>query len=383
MPKDSQVASIPRPRARLDRPQKPYSDFPLFPHATRRWAKKIRGRFVFFGPWDDPQGALERYLAQKDALLAGYAPPGSARNANGVDGGSVVPNAPPANVVAIRGLTVRDLVNHFLTAKQRRLDSGEMGRRSFSDYHYAAKRVILAFGRDRPVASLTTSDFGQLRARLAKTLGPVAIGNEIGRIRSIFKYGYDAELLEHPVRFGPEFRKPPRRALRLARKRQGPRMFEAAEIRTLLGAAGLQMRAMILLGVNCGLGNSDLALLSRAALDLDGRILVYPRPKTGIDRRALLWPETVQALRSVLHHRPPVRKTEDDTLVFVTKQGRPWLRVTEPRVPSKEGRRAVVTDAISLEFGKLMRRTGTHQPGRGFYGLRHSFRTVADETAAR
>jgi hypothetical protein len=62
------------PATRARKPQKlqkPYPEFPLTAHPAGYWCKKILGKLHYFGPWDDPDAALAKYLGQKDALHAG------------------------------------------------------------------------------------------------------------------------------------------------------------------------------------------------------------------------------------------------------------------------------------------------------------------------
>lgn len=79
-------------------------------------------------------------------------------------------------------------------------------------------------------------------------------------------------------------------------------MFEAAEIKQLLAATSPNMKALILLGINCGFGQSDCAGLPFSALQLDDGWIQYPRPKTGIDRR---WAATQLEVRAALRRYSP------------------------------------------------------------------------------
>jgi integrase len=325
--------------------RKPRPDFPLFPHATGRWAKKVRGKFVFFGKCaDDPDGvaALNLWLDQKDDLLAGRTP----REAKD-------------------GLTVRDLCNRFLTAKQQQRDAEEITPRTWSDYKLTTDRIIGQFGKTRLVTDLGSEDFEALRAAIAANWGPVALGNEIQRVRVVFKYAYDAGLIEHPMRFGPLFKRPSKKTMRIARAKRGAKMFEQPEITKLLAKARPQLKAMILLALNCGFGNNDCATLPLSAVDLKKRWINFPRPKTGVERRCPLWPETVAALKAVLAKRKTPKDKAHADLFFITKPGGSFAKGT-------------CDNPVTKEFAKLAKELKLVRTGRGFYALRHTFRTMAD-----
>jgi integrase len=125
---------------------------------------------------------------------------------------------------------------------------------------------------------------------------------------------------------------------------------------------------MILLGVNCGFGMADCGRLPLSVLSFDNAIIDFPRPKTGIDRRCPLWPETIAALREWLGIRKEPKDAAYKGHVCLTAQGRVW---------HKEN----MSGPLPFKFGRLLRSLGIYgRKGLGFYTLRHTFRTVADES---
>jgi len=352
-----------RRRNKSQRPPKPYMTFPLTVHPSGRWCKRIRNRLHYFGYWRNQDGsikpdggdwktALGLYKSQADDLHAGR-----------------TPRTDPDTI------DVAELVDRFLTSKRLRLDSGELSPRTFRDYYKVCEKLVRIAGKRRLVDDLRPDDFERMRGDLAKGVGPVTLSGDIGRIRGVFKYAYDAGLIEKPVRFGVSFDKPSKKTLRQERAKNGKRMFEADELRRIIDAAPQPLKAMVLLGINCGFGNSDCAGFPRSAVDLERCWTTFPRPKTGIERRCPLWTETVNSLKEAIGQRPKPKDKADDGLVFLTRWGHRFVRMSDEDDPGQ--RRAL--DAVVGQFRKLLRKLDINGK-RNFYAIRHTFQTVAEES---
>jgi integrase len=322
--------------------------FPLWLHPSGQWAKKHRGHFHYFGT--DRDAALKRFAVEWDDIKAGRK------------------HRPKRDETAA---VLGDVVNAFLTAKRERVNTGEISDAMWGQYYATCDKVIDQFGRGRTVSDIQPEEFAKLRAKVATSVGPVTLLGFVTKTRVLFKFAYDFGLIEHPVRYGNAFDRPSRKTLRLNRASKRPKLFAAGDIWKLIDAADPQLAAMILLGINGGMGATDCAHLTRAMLSSCPGWLDFPRPKTGTKRRFPLWPETVSALELVRENRPEPKDRAYADRVLLTRTGQPWVRFSG----DDKGKRSVM-DAVAWQFKKLTERTGIFG---SFYALRHTFRTVADE----
>lgn len=318
---------------------------PLFLHATGQWAKKIAGKMRYFGK--DKDKALKLFADEYAPLLAGGEPRRGDKS------------------------TVRDLANLFLTNKKQEAAEGVIGQRHFDALHAVCKRIVLEFGPAARLADLGPADFLKLRTRLGRKLSLPSLAREIRCVRSVFKFADDTDLLARPVKFGPGMKLPNAKAMRMHREKNAPQLPTADELKALVKAAGVPLKAFILLGCNAAMGAGDISALPRHVVE-DGITtgwLSFSRVKTGASRRCWLWTETRDALKVAMAKRKEPKIVEYQSLAFVTKYGAPYVRtVGESQV-----------DGIGQEYSKLAKLQGVKRR-RGFYLLRHLFADKAGET---
>ena len=366
---------------RATKPTKPYKDFPLTAHPCGTWCKKIRGKLYHFGGWADPDAALRKYRHQVDAIQAGR-----------------VPDPMPGE--GETKINLNDLCHDFLDTKEKRVDIGKLSKRMLFDYVSCCSRVCEILGKSRIVESLTPKDFDQLFFKLAKdkdggNVSSVTLANRVRMSRVVFNFAFEQGHVPAPLKFGQNFKIPGRDELRKARTDAGKKLFEANELRDVLalldgkevtlsrvdektgkpvvakGRRNPVFRAMTLLGINAGFGQSDCATLPLSAINLEKGWIEFPRPKTHVERRCPLWPETILALRESIAKRPLPKDEQFAGLAFLTTHGQPYVRV---------GVKGAALDAISGEFDKVRKKLEIGGRRTAFYSLRRTFETVAGNT---
>lgn len=345
-----------------ERPPKPYDTFPLFAHSRGYWCKKIDGRQESFGKWAWPN--LQEYEASWREAKRAYET-FMERRATGQEVA-----AKPGNV------TVQTLVDAYLTHQEDRV-----GRRELKSATFAQQRRYLTSFRDAIGRHLRIGELERDPNRLVAWINDVkgrygyyAHNKAIGIVAGMFIWA------EHPITgiLGQPFRlrpllKPLPENTRKREKREreavmGKQRWTVDELTAMLNHARNPLRAWVKLAYYAAFGATDIADLPGAGLKLDpdadagvpsGYGLVdWYRPKTEIQRAAVLPPDLVEDLREAIALRPDPADKAYAPLLFLTRskgpqRGLPLVRDIVHKDDEGQILKVVNVDSIAQEFRKL------------------------------
>ncbi|MGE5607912.1 MAG: tyrosine-type recombinase/integrase [Bacillota bacterium] len=359
----------------MQRPQKPYPEFPLTACTNGQWRKIVKGQPYYFGSWrTDPKGenALRLWLARKEAILAGL---------YRVD-------TTPSNTA--NDLTVGELVNKYLAIRGRDVEAGRIAPGTYGDYMANLKDFADFVGPRVKVAILKPGHFSAYRATLElRKLGAHATRRVIVNVKTAFKYAVDDGWITS-ICFGRAFVAPQTDSeavalscLRAGKENRTERILVRREVRRLLRATTFKpkWRAIVLLMLNAAMNPAEIARLKWAEINFKSGRLRRRRWKTGILQEAYLWKITRKALEAL--------PRDDAEWVFVRPNGQ-LLVNTEPVKGKKgSGEEAIVhirrSNRISRPFRDLAEAAGIERITP--YTLRRTARTVAahcpDDNAAK
>ena len=312
--------------------------FPLTLHSTGQYCKKIKGKIYYFG--NEKKKALKRYLDQATYLH------GSQNFIQKASNGDMI---------------LKELCDLYLQYQHSKVLADDLTAKHHNDQIGSLSKLVSFLGQNRRINEISTLDLQHYRRRLQHAYSSAYRMNlHISIMKAMFHWAQKNDILDHIPNIDAINRS------KIIHKQRY--VFTTEDIHRLLGAADVQMKAMIWLGLNCGFGCTDCAELRWGDLDLVDARVKLPRRKTGISRDLPLWPETVKSLKKI----PRTGK-----LVFYTSNGNPYIQ-TFLKADGNGNRKYTTLNTITTRFSMLIKRSGLNVPkGTGFYTLRRTAATIA------
>lgn len=358
----------------MQRPQKPYPDFPLTVHPNGQWCKVVKTKVYYFGSWRaDPRGetALKEWLTRKDGIYAG------------------LDHLAQLDATAA-GMSVGELFRKYLMRRSRDVEGGRLSPETFRDYTYNLNDFYRFIGPDAKAAGLKPQHFSAYRASLEdRKLGPHATKRVLASVKAAFNYAMKEEWIT-PIRFGVGFDAPNTDSeavalyhMRAGKQSRTERLLTRKEACRLLRATKdkPQWRAILLMMLNTAVGPSELARLKWGEINFKSGRLRRRRWKTGILQEAYLWKITRKTLEAL-----PRSHAE---WIFVCPSGKQLMKTEPIKGQTSFGEEAIVrvrrSNRVNPLFHDLMESLGLGEVTP--YSLRRTARTLAahstDDNAAK
>ena len=316
-----------------------HPNYPLFVHRNGQWAKKVRGKLYYFGRLSEPDEALKLWLEEKDYLLAGLEPP-----------------------TYTDGITVEELCDRYLENARNRSASSS----SLKDYQTTINFLKEAGLLTVAIDLLNPEHFARAR-RTLKDSGrrPRTQKNYVHSVKAIFNWGLKMGFYSKPINYGPEFVPPSTTTIEAEQEENSAiRFLDRDLILKVLSVADVRIKIAALLGINCAFYPGDTASITYGHIHLDAPIPYHDfrRVKTRHKRMAVLWPETVAAIRDYTdNHRP----RSDTNIILLSRNGTPYATKS-------------AHTSLMRKFNRLVKKVGDRPKGVSIGSLRHTYGTVMD-----
>jgi hypothetical protein len=247
------ITIILRSRTMKSSKRKTRSDkFPLTLHPTGQYCKKINGKIHYFGT--NKRQALERYLEQATYLHGGQS--SAQRPLNG-------------------SMALKQLCYLYLEYQHSKVLAGDLSARHYNDQINSLGKLVSCLGKGRKIKSISTLELQNYKRKLQAGYDSAhRLNLHIGAMKAMFHWARRNDILQNIPNIDAVSKG------KIVHREMYT--FSSEQIKKLLVAADVKIRAMIWLGLNCCFGCTDCAKLKWKDLDLeDGRVQLA-RNKTGV-----------------------------------------------------------------------------------------------------